>query len=131
HLSPTPARPHHLLRLDHAVRAPHRLASLQAPEVRAGADPEALRELGVEPARPLVLDQGVPVCAHAVLDGERAHLVAVVANRLARLELHQLDPIADSTEDSAKGLEQLAHARRTPDPKQALRALPVAALPEA
>ena len=82
---------HHLLGANLAVGPRHGLAGLKPAEVGPGLDPQARRQLGVEAPRPLVLDQRVAVGANLMLDLEAADLVALMTNRLALVELDQLD----------------------------------------
>ncbi len=93
HLSAAPHRSHHLLGLDRAVWAPHRLSRLEPAEIGAGTDAELLGERGIEPPRPLVLDQGVAVGANPMIHPERADLVPGVADRFPLLELHELEVV--------------------------------------
>ena len=119
---------HHLLGANLAVAPLHGLAGLKPAEVGAGLDPQARRQLGVEAPRPLVLDQRVAVGADLMLDLEAAHLVALVANRLALVELDQLDLVGDPAHDSVEGLEQAPQPGRPDDPQRALAALEVIGL---
>ncbi len=122
---------HHLLGANLAVCARHGLAGLKPAEVGPGLDAQPRRQLGVEAPRPLVLDQRVAVGADLMLDREAAHLVALVANRGALVELDQLDLVRDPADDSAEGLEQRLQPGRAHDPQRALAALEVVGLQEA
>ena len=106
---------HDLLGANQAVAPRHGLAGLKPAEVGAGLDPQARRQLGVEAPRPLVLDQRVAMGANLMLDPEAAHLVAVVANRLALVELDQLDLVGDPAHDSwrASNRPEARAARRS------------------
>ena len=120
HLATGARRAHHLLRRDRAVRAGHRLAPLEAPEVRPGRHPELARAGVVEAARALLLDQRVPVRAGAVLDGEGGDRVAVAAQGLGGLELDQAQLERRAADHRAQGLEQPPQAGRPVDGERGL-----------
>ena len=121
-LRPARASPITWLGVDRRRRVPlDRLAVLEPLEVGARRDAEPLRRPRGRSARALVLDQRVAVGAHPVLDLERAHLVAVVAHRLARIELDQVDLVAEPAEDPPQRLEQLEQAGRADHPQRRAR----------
>src|SRR5262245_7450334 len=98
-LAALPRLPHHLVGSDLGALNPDRLAPLQAPEIACVGDSETARGLHVETPGPLGLHVGVAERLHPVLDGEPAHLEAIVSDALAGLELHQLDLVAELAED--------------------------------
>ena len=72
------------------------LPSTSSPRCRAAkagpsAHAEPLRRLGVEAAGPLLLDQGVAVGAHAVLDREGLDLGALVGDGVAGVDFDQVE----------------------------------------
>src|SRR5690349_8859743 len=91
------------------------LAALQAPEVRAERDAELDGELVVEPARACVLDDRVAEGLHPVADVERADLVAVVDDRLARLELDDVERVAEAAVDDPHRAHELDRPGRPVD----------------
>src|SRR5262245_33268983 len=90
---------HHLVGSALGPVHPDRLAPLQTPEVAGVGDPKTARGLHVETARALGLNVGVAERLHPVLHGKAAHLEAIVSDALPRLELHQLDLVAELAED--------------------------------
>src|SRR3954452_9498258 len=92
-----------------------RLAALEAAEVRAGRDPEALGELGVEAPGPRVLDEGVRERRAAVARVDRVDLVAAALDHLARLELDDVQRVAQPPVDDAHELHDLAQRRGAVD----------------
>ena len=79
--------PHHLVG-PHAV---HLLAALEPAEVGPELDAQLARALGVELARPRILDERVAERRPAVVDLERGDPVAVALELVVRLELDQLE----------------------------------------
>src|SRR3954452_23555773 len=75
------------------------LAALEAPEVGTERDAERGRELVAQAPRPIVLEDRVAEGLRAVAHVERADLVAVVADRLARLELDDAERVAETAVD--------------------------------
>src|SRR5438105_4385870 len=66
-----PRRAEYLLRRDDlSVSERDRLAALQTSALRTGRDAERIRGRDVETAGPLLLDEGVAECGHAVCDEE-------------------------------------------------------------
>src|SRR3954468_6978327 len=103
-----PVGPDHLVG-SHAV---DRLAALEAPEVGAELDADLHRELVVEAPRPVLLDDRVAEGLRAVADVEGADLVAVVLDRLPRLELDDAERVAEPAVDDAHGAHELGRSGR-------------------
>jgi len=93
------------------------LASLEPAEVPVVGDPETARGVDVEAAGPLRLDVCVAQRLHSVLDGEGAHLEAVVLDPFPRPELDQLDLVAELAENPPQRLEEAMQPRRPDDPQ--------------
>ena len=123
--------PHHLLGLTSPSEPCTGSPAWSLPKSGPGVTPSRSATVGIEPPRPLVLDQRVAVGAHPVIDPEAAHLVAVVADRLPLVELHQLDLVGEPADDPAERPEQLPQAGRADDPQRALAALEVIRLQQA
>src|SRR3954453_878974 len=128
-LAPGPRLAHHLLG-PHGltVGAVDLLPRLQAPEVGPGGDAEARGDVGVEPARPVLLDDRVAMSGHPVRDWEGAHLVGIARDRLPLPQLDELERVVDATHDAADGPEELPQSGRADDPQLALAVLKVVGL---
>src|SRR5436190_16614108 len=96
-LAARPVRADDLLGRD----AVDRLTMLQAPEVRAGRDAEALRERGVEAPGPGGLDERVGERRAAMARVDGVDLVAVALDDLARLELDDVQRVAQPPVDDS------------------------------
>ena len=90
------------------------LPALQRREGGAFGHAEALGGLEVEAAGALGLDQRVAVGAHAVGGLEGLDLVAVVGDRLARLQLDQLELEAEPADRSASAPRRARAGPRGP-----------------
>ena len=121
-LRPWRGLPHHLVRAHLGAVHGNRLAPLQPAEVAGVGDPQAAGGVDVEATRALGLHVRVPERLHPVLDAEGPHLEAVVLDRLPRLELDQLDLVAEPAEDPPQRLEQPDQPGR---PDDAQRPLPL------
>ena len=99
-LATGPRRAEHLLRRhDRTVGERHRLSALEPPALRPVRDAELVRDLHVEAARPLVLDERVAERRHAVVDRERLERVAAPLEPRARVELDRLHRVRQPAED--------------------------------
>ena len=94
---------------------------VQPPEIRAGLDAQLERPPLVEAPESLVLDQRVPIRAHAMGGLERGDPVAVALELLVRLELDQRHLVGGAPHDRVQRVEQGAQPGR---PVHRERALP-------
>ncbi len=92
------------------------------------ATPAAFAAAGSKRPGRCGLDQGVAVGAHAVARFEGLHLVAVVGDRVARLQLDQLQREAEPADQRLEHTEEVAQARRPVDEQRLLAVGQVVAL---
>ena len=126
-----PRLAHHVGRTHRALAPLDLLAALQGPERRPRIDAEPPRGLGIEAARPILLDERVAERPYAVADREGADLVAIVHHGLVVVELDQLERIARPADDPLDRLEELDEAARAVDAKRPLAILEVVGLEQA
>ena len=115
-MRPGPLGPDDLL----GAHAVDDLAALQAAEVGAERDAEARGQLGVEAPGPGLLDDRVAERAAAVADVEGRHLVAVVGDAVAGLEVDDLERVAQAPVDDAHRAHERDGAGRAVDGQRRL-----------
>ena len=115
-LAPRAIGAHDLLGM-HAVDD---LAALQASEVGPEGHAQARRQLGVEAARARLLDDRVAEGAAAVAHVERRHLVAVVGDLVAGLEIDDVERVAQAPVDDPHRAHERDGAGRAVDGQRRL-----------